>query len=186
MKKAIVLAGALCATALGGLSVSSAQTQTQTQPQPHQAPQPALSKHHTDFVNDVAESNLTEVRLGQLVARNATNEDVRKFAQRMVDDHTKLNAQLASLAQQKGIALPSTLDKKHQEEVDKLAKETGDKLDRAYMSRMVDEHEKDVREFEKMAKDGKNPELRQFAASALPTLQDHLTQAKEIDARLKK
>ncbi|APR85305.1 putative exported protein [Minicystis rosea] len=183
MKKAIVLAGALCAASLGGLSVAAAEPQAQ----PQQAPLPTLDKQDMGFVTDVAQGNLTEIRLGEIVARNATNDEVRKYAQRMVDDHTKLNTQLATLMQQrKGVALPTALDKKHQDEVDKLAKETGDKLDRDYMSRMVDEHEKDVKAFEKIAKDAKDPELKQFASGALPTLQDHLTRAKEIESRVKK
>ncbi len=51
---------------------------------------------------------------------------------------------------------------------------------------MVSEHRDDVKAFERQAKEGKDPGLKQFAASTLPTLQEHLTQARQIHERLKK
>jgi putative membrane protein len=183
MKKAIMLAGALALTGLAGMSAAQAPAAPQQSP----TLAPALSKADTDFFEDAAQGGLLEVRLGQLAVKNATSEDVRRFGQRMIDDHNKLNAQLASLGhQRKGVTVPKALDKKHQETIDKLAKETGARFDRAYMSLMVDDHESDVKAFDKAAKDSKDPDLKALAASVLPTLQDHLTQAKEIEARVKK
>lgn len=184
MKNATMLAGVLAVIGLAGLSVAA---QPATDQAPAQAPNTTLAKQDSDFFEDAAQGGLLEVRLGQLAVKNATNEEVRKFAQRMIDDHTKVNTQLAQIGhQKKGITVPSALDKKHQKEVDKLAQQTGAKFDRDYMSRMIDDHENDVKAFDKQAKDGKDPDLKQLAAGALPTLQDHLTQAKEIEARLKK
>jgi len=181
MKKAMILAGVLGAIALAGLASA------QTTPAPQGSPATTLNKQDTDFFEDAAQGGLLEVKLGQLAVKNATSDEVRKFGQRMIDDHTKLNTQLMQLGQQrKGLTLPRALDKKHQDEVDKLAHYTGAKLDRENRSRMVDDHEKDVTAFEKKSKDGKDPELKQLAANALPTLQEHLTQAREIEARVKK
>jgi putative membrane protein len=185
MKNATMLAGVLAVIGLTGFSASAAQPGPDQAPA--QAPNATLAKQDSDFFEDAAQGGLLEVKLGQLAVKNATNEDVRKFAQRMIDDHTKLNTQLTQIGhQKKGVTVPSALDKKHQKEVDKLAQYTGAKFDHEYMSRMVDEHENDVKAFDKQAKDGKDPDLKQLAASTLPTLQDHLTQAKEIEARLKK
>lgn len=185
MKNATMLAGVLAVLGLAGLSVAADRAEQA----PQQAPTPAtqLSKQDTDFFEDAAQGGLLEVRLGQLAVKNATNEEVRKYAQRMIDDHSKLNTQLAQIAHQKrGLVVPNALDKKHQNEIDKLAQQTGAKFDRDYMSRMVDDHEKDVKAFDKQARDGKDADLKALAASTLPTLQDHLTQAKEIESRLKK
>lgn len=146
-----------------------------------------LDKNDLEFFEEAAQGGLTEVRLSQLAQKQAVNEDVRAFAQRMIDDHTKLNTQLTQLAQRRrGVTVPHALDRKHQDNVDKIAKETGDKLDRSYVSRMVDDHENLVKAFQKQAKDGKDEELKQLAASTLPTLQEHLTQARQIKARLEK
>lgn len=185
MKKATMLAGVLAVLGTSALSLAAAE------PAPAQAARPAaagpLDKQDTDFFEDAAQGNLLEVKLGQLAVKNAESDAVRKFGQRMIDDHEKLNAQLTQIGHDKqGVAVPSTLDKKHVGEVDKLAQYKGAKFDREYMRRMVEEHQKDVKAFEKQAKDSKDPELKAFAAGAVPLLQDHLTQARDIDAHLKK
>jgi putative membrane protein len=187
MKNATMLAGVLAVIGLAGLSVAAAPSAPGQAPQQAQRATPTLSKQDTKFFEDAAQGDMLEVKLGELAVKNAASEDVRKFGQRMVDDHSKLNAQLAQIAQdKKGVVMPQQLDKKHQNEIEKLSKNTGAKFDHEYMSRMVDEHEKDIKAFEKQAKDGKDPDLKQFASTALPTLQSHLAQAKEIEARVKK
>jgi putative membrane protein len=150
------------------------------------AANPQLAKEDRDFFEDAAQGGLLEVKLGELVIKQGASDDAKKFAQRMIDDHTKVNKDLATAAQQLGLIVPAELDKKHKDELDKMAKHSGEKLDREYMSRMVDEHKDDVKAFEKESKDGKNPTLKQFAASNLPTLREHLTLAREIQGRMKK
>lgn len=150
-------------------------------------PTPAMAKQDADFFDDASQGSLLEVKLGQLAAKNAASDEVKKYGQRMVEDHTRLNQQLNQLAAgKKGMTVPQVLDKKHQDVVDKLSQYAGAKFDREYMSRMVSDHEDDVKAFEKQAKDGKDTELKQLAAGALPLLHDHLSQAKDIEGRLKK
>src|SRR3954471_6435886 len=97
----------------------------------------AKTKHPDQhFMQEAAQGGQAEVALGQMAAKQAANEDVKKFGQRMVDDHSKLNGDLAKVAQQKGMTVPQTLDKKHQEELDKLAKRGGVDFDKEYMSKM--------------------------------------------------
>src|SRR4051794_22616000 len=83
---------------------------------------PAVDASDRKFLGEAALGNIYEIKLGQLASKHAVNEDIKKYGQRMVDDHTKLNSDLSKLAQQKGVTLLSTLDKEHQEQVDKLAK----------------------------------------------------------------
>jgi putative membrane protein len=145
-----------------------------------------LTKEDRQFFDDAAQGGLLEVKLGQLVAKQGGSDEVKRFAQRMVDDHGKVNQRLADLAQKEGLIAPQELDKKHQEQVDKLAQYSGTKLDQEYMGAMVSDHEDDVKAFEKEAKDGKDPGLRQFAASTLPLLNEHLALARQINDHIKK
>jgi putative membrane protein len=137
------------------------------------------------FLSEASSSGLAEVKLGQMATKQAASEDVKKFGQRMVDDHTRINSDLTKLAQQKSVTLPQTLDKKHQDQVDRLAKLGGVDFDKSYMSEMVDEHQHDVDTFEKAAKDAKDSAVKNLASSTLPTLREHLASAKEIHARVK-
>src|SRR5947209_17372406 len=137
----------------------------------------AMDKH---FVRKAAEGGLAEVELGKLAIQKASSDDVKKFGQRMVDDHTKANDQLKQLAQQKGVDLPSQPDAKDKATLDKLQKLSGEQFDKAYMQDMVKDHTKDVAEFQKESKSAKDPDIKNFASQTLPTLQDHLKEAKSI------
>jgi putative membrane protein len=147
---------------------------------------PKLSRDDRDFFDDAAQGGLLEVKLAQHVLKQGASEDVKHFAQRMIDDHGKVNQRLTDAAKKQGLAMPAELDKKHEELLDRMTQLSGTKLDEEYMDRMVKDHQEDVKAFEHQAKDGKDPVLRQFAATTLPTLQEHLTQAQLVLDRLKR
>jgi putative membrane protein len=140
-----------------------------------------VSATDTRFIKEAAMGGMEEVQLGQLAAQKASNADVKNFGQRMVDDHTKANDQLKQVASTKGVNLPTDLDKSAQREYDKLSKMSGAQFDREYMDHMVSDHKKDVSEFQKEAKNGKDPDVKQFASSTLPVLQQHLQLAQSAD-----
>ncbi len=126
------------------------------------------------FVKKAVVGGLAEVQLGKLAVEHAASPDVRQFGQRMVQDHSKANQELMALVKTKAISVPTALDHKHQEEADRLATLQGAAFDRAYLQHMVKDHEEDVQLFSTQAKQGKDPELKAFAAKTLPTLEEHL------------
>jgi putative membrane protein len=84
------------------------------------------------------------------------------------------------LVEPKGISVPTTLDRKHQQEAARLAQLHGTAFDRAYIQQMVKDHEADVRLFRTQARQGKDPELKHFAANTLSTLETHLNMARNL------
>jgi len=139
-----------------------------------------LSAADKKFVMEAAQGGEAEVELGQLATQNAQSDDVKKFGQRMVDDHSKANDQLKQLAQQKGVAVPSEPAAKDKALKDKLSNLKGDQFDKMYMSHMVMDHKKDVAEFKKESTSAKDNDLKNWASQTLPTLQDHLKEAQQI------
>ena len=139
-----------------------------------------LSAADQKFVKKAAQGGMAEVELGKLATQKASSDDVKKFGQRMVDDHTKANDQLKQIAGNKGISLPTDLDAKDQALKDRLSKLEGEQFDRAYMKNMVRDHTKDVSEFRKESTSAKDSDLKNFASQTLPTLEDHLKEAKNI------
>ena len=137
------------------------------------------SKDH-DFIMDAAMGGLEEVELGRIAAQKGMSDAVKQFGQRMVDDHSKANSELMSLASSKGMTLPTALDEKHQKDVTKLSAMSGAEFDRAYSKMMLSDHNKDVSEFEKQSTKGTDPDLKAFASKTLPTLQEHLQMAKSL------
>jgi len=133
------------------------------------------------FAMKAAQGGMAEVELGRLATEKASSDEVKKFGQRMVDDHSKANDELKSEAAKKNITLPTTIDAKDKALMDRLSKLSGPAFDRAYMTAMVKDHRTDVSEFQKEASTGHDPDLKAWAAKTLPTLQDHLKQAESVD-----
>lgn len=133
-----------------------------------------------DFLKEVANGGLMEVQLGKYAEENATNPRVQKFGAMMVRDHSKVNEELKSLAKSKNVELPASLDDTHKKKLDEMKNEKSEDFDKAYIKDMVDDHEKDVDKFQKQAENGKDEEVKAFAAKTLPVLLMHLDSAKAI------
>ena len=145
----------------------------------------ALSGGDRSFATTAAQGGMAEVEFARIVVGKTANEEVRGFAQRMIDDHSKANQQLMSLASGIGLTLPADLDAKHRKFADRLNAASGAELDRLYMDNMVKDHKTDVALFEKESTGGRNDTLKGFASSTLPTLQDHLRMAQDVDAHVR-
>ena len=94
------------------------------------------------FIETAAQGGMTEVELGKLASEKGTSPDVKKFGSHMVEDHSKANDKLKSIADKKGVAVPEKLDSTHQAMVDKFQHLSGPAFDKAYVRAMVRDHEK--------------------------------------------
>jgi putative membrane protein len=132
------------------------------------------------FAKEAAQGGMAEVKLGQLAEEKGSNDTVKSFGKRMVEDHSKAGDKLKEVASRESITLPTDISAKDQATYDRLAKLNGAAFDRAYARDMVKDHETDVAAFQKEANAGKDDSLKSFASETLPTLQDHLKQAKDM------
>ncbi|HEX3536126.1 MAG TPA: DUF4142 domain-containing protein [Stellaceae bacterium] len=143
-------------------------------------PQHKLDRTDLDFMKKAAEGGMAEVELGKLAQQNAEDAQVKQFGQRMEQDHSKANQQLTSIAGQKGVQLPKQLDAKDQKELDRLSGLKGPAFDRAYMRMMVQDHDKDLKEFQHETQAAKDPDLQNFAQQTLSVIQQHDQMAHDI------
>lgn len=135
-------------------------------------------------MKDAAIGGMTEVELGKVAQQNAQSQQVKEFGARMVQDHSKANDQLQSIAQQKGVQLPQQLDSEHQQMRDRLAGLHGDAFDRAYMKMMVTDHDKDSKAFRKEAQNGHDRDLKKFARETLNVIEQHDQLAHNVEHQL--
>ena len=142
-----------------------------------------LRSRDTAFAISASQGGIAKVQLGSLAASKAGDPAVKAFGRQMVDDHTKADDRLASLAQEQNMTLPANLTAKDQALYDKLSQLSGAAFDKAYVSGMLKDHKKDVKAFRKEAGSGKNPKIKNFAAETLPILQHHLDEVKSIQSR---
>lgn len=140
------------------------------------------------FVQNASIGNQFEIQSSQLALEKSQNDDIRQFAQRMIDDHTKaaqdLNSAVAS-ARDPDVPAPDTqLDRKHQNLLDKLNQASGSDFDKQYVKDQVKAHHEAVSLFREYANHGDNPSLKNFASQTLPTLESHQQDIRRINSSI--
>ncbi len=140
-------------------------------------PPPALSATDQSFVTMAAQGGMAEVQMATLAQTNARSPRVKSYASEMIKDHSAANDQLMKLAQAKGVTPPTDLSETQNQQKAMLGGEKGAKFDRDYMHGQVADHQSMVQAFQEEAQNGQDPEIKAFAASTLPTIQQHLTEA---------
>lgn len=145
----------------------------------------AFAATSDDFVDNAAQSGITEVEAGKLALQKSSSADIKTFAQHMVDDHTKANQQLMALAKKHDLEVPD--DAALMDKAKKAILEMRDEsFDKAYANNQVNAHEEAVELFKKEASSSDNAELKAFATEKLPTLEKHLQMAKELQSKYAK
>jgi putative membrane protein len=122
-----------------------------------------------------------EVMLAQMAEKKAANDQVKALAQRLDKDHTANNEELKTIASAKGVMVPTTLDREHQQLHDKLDKLDGASFDREYATAMVGGHKKMIALYEQAAK-SKDAQIMSYAEKTLPTLREHLKMAQQAQS----
>jgi putative membrane protein len=133
------------------------------------------------WVMKVAKGGMAEVELGKLATEKASTDVVKTFGQRMVDDHSKANEELKTLAANKKITLPTEIGPEEKALRDRLVKLSGTAFDQAYMKAMLSDHLKDVAAFRTESRTGKDADVKAWAAKTLPTLEEHLKMARDAN-----
>ena len=138
-----------------------------------------VSAEDRKFILDAAQSGLHEVQMGMLGVERGTNNDLKVYAQRILDDHTLSNAQVQALAGLKGVALPDPT--KTDGSAISLSRLTGIEFDQAFVREAIQDHLRDLAEFEKEDQSpASDADIKGFAHSTLPKLRSHLEQAKAL------
>jgi putative membrane protein len=163
-----------------GNSNQNANRNDNTRARGEQAGMANMSSQDQKFLIEAATSGMREVELGRMAAQLGATDAVKEFGRTMVDHHTKANTELMSLAQSKGVTLPTAMEDKHRSEMSKLQAMKGADFDRAFAKMMLKDHAKAVDLFEKESTKGDDADLKAFASSTLPKLQEHLSMARAL------
>lgn len=141
-----------------------------------------LNSADTKFIQEESAAGAALVRIAELGVKKAERADVKAFAGMIATDHTKANAELATLADSKGVALSKEVDNKHANTYEKLEGESGARFDKEFLSVMVSSHETCLENFQDAAEDSQDSEVKQWAAKMLPAQKAHLEKAEELSS----
>ena len=131
-----------------------------------------------EFIIKAGQDGKAEVSLATLAEKKAENERVKQFAARMIRDHTSANNELSAIAQKKNVEI-GDIPAEKKAMADKLGAMDAKGFEQAYMSHMVEDHEKAVELFTR-GSNSTDADVKAFASKTLPTLKEHLAEAQRV------
>jgi putative membrane protein len=184
----LVVAALSLGTSLSGQAPqpTPAPTETPTPQEPVARPQDAPPIEVVDevFVAQTIRNSRAEIEISKIALTKSIRPDVKMGAQRIVDDHTKINAELAVIAGAKKMILPDDPTQKDKVLLGELEKLMGEPFDRTYITRVVANHVRSIDAFREYSEKGTDAVLKAWATKMIPTLQRHLDEAREVEKKL--
>jgi putative membrane protein len=145
------------------------------------APTSAQDLSERAFISHALEGGIAEVQLGQLAQEKSQSNDVKQFGQKMVNDHGQMGDKwLKPIAKQMGVNEPKGPSKKDKKELEKLQGLSGQDFDREYITMMVKDHQKDLKEFKEEANAAQDPSIKQIADKGSQVIEQHLQLIEQI------
>ncbi|WP_313574118.1 MULTISPECIES: DUF4142 domain-containing protein [Pseudescherichia] len=187
MQKSTTLKGLLAVSAVVAM-FSTAGVQAQTQPSVAQkdaagqtGSNAKLSAGDEKAVKDMAQANINEIAAAKIALNKAKSSDVKAFAQKMVDDHGAALTKVQTVAEQKGVTLPTEPDAMHKAMAAKLEKQSGDAFDKMYMENAgTKDHQMVLSKLQSDAKMIKDPDVKALADAHTPVVEQHLKSAQQM------
>lgn len=143
----------------------------------------SMSRADQRLMQDFAQANLAEIQAGKAALGKTQNQEVKTFAQKMVDDHTQALQELQQVAQAKGVTLPTEPDRKHQAMLKKMEGMSGDAFDRSYMAQGgLTDHRDTHRMLQQAQSRAIDPDLKALVTKTLPVVDQHLNMAQQLQA----
>jgi putative membrane protein len=149
---------------------------------------PATAKAATEddkkFLATAAQSDQNEIALSTLATKKATNPAVKAFAEKMIEEHTKMTNSMKPFAESWGLTPPTGPDSDHQSALDKLNGMSGADFDKEYMGDMVTDHGKALSAFTTEAKDTKDLKFRAAVVIGKTAVAAHKNMAYDLKKKL--
>jgi putative membrane protein len=138
----------------------------------------ALAKDQASqtFLKKAIEGNFAEIQMGQLAQKNSQNDDVKNYGKMLSDDHSAANQKALDAASKLGVTAPTEPNAKEKADYEKLSKLSGARFDRSFARLMIEDHQKDLAEYKKEAK--QKDAAGEYASGEVDVLQKHLDAAK--------
>ena len=138
-----------------------------------------------DFITEAALSDMLEIE-GAKIAEQKGDAQEKSFAAQMIADHTKTSSELMqTVSADEKAAIPTTLDDASQKKLDKLRNAKPEDFAGEYDPMQVSAHKDATSLFERYAKGGDDPKLKDWAGKTLPALQHHLEMAQDMNKNRK-
>jgi putative membrane protein len=140
---------------------------------PLESPERAATRD-AQLVRGIVQANLAEIAAGKLAVSKARTRALRQHGQRMVREHTVLQAEASELKSAQGVPLPTRPDAGQEAALKKLEAMSGESFERAYLEQNLKHHAEILQLLERTASRATDPALRAYAERAIPRVRQHL------------
>lgn len=135
------------------------------------------------MMQDLAHANASEIAAGRLALEKSQNDQVKQYAQKLIDDHTQAQQELQKIADAKGVKLENEPDAKHKTMMKTMSALEGEKFDKMYLGQGgARDHKSTQQLLQKMQKQSKDKDLQALAKKIEPAVHQHLTMAQDLQS----
>lgn len=166
--------------AQGGSVSGASKGQSSTQGSTAAGTGGSISKADQKHIVNLAMANMAEIEAARMAQTKSQSEQVKTFAQQMIDDHTKAQGEVQQLAQSKGVTLPTELDKQHKDQAAKMSSLSGEQFDKTYLAQAGIADHKKTHGLLKKAEKAKDADVRALASRLSTTVDQHLRSAQQM------
>lgn len=145
----------------------------------------ATDKESSEFLVRALDGGMMEVALGNVAAQKGQSDGVKRFGAMMVADHGAANEKIRSLASMRTVTLPAGTSDEKTKMINEIIEKRGSDFDKKYINMMVDDHQKDIREFESALDKVKDSSVQTFIRETIPVLKKHLDSCTAIKKSMK-
>lgn len=147
--------------------------------------QSKVGENDVERMEDISHANLAEISVGKMALEKGQSDAVKKFAQTLIDDHTKAQDELKKIASAKGVTLPTETDVQHKAIATALQALSGETFDDQFIQRVgVGDHQRTRDMLADVSKNATDPQLKAYAAKTIKVVDSHLARAKKLEASM--
>ncbi|MED5608775.1 DUF4142 domain-containing protein [Pseudomonas sp. JH-2] len=132
-----------------------------------------------DFVSRASAAGLANIDAAKMALSKSRSADVKTFAVHLIDDNTKTNVQLKTLAESRRLQLAEGPDEAGRARLQELQARQDD-FDAAFAHSQVRAQEEALQLFSEAAEQAGDEDVRQFAQNNLAVLRLHLQMARQL------
>lgn len=163
-------------------AAAGAQSGSQAASQPSKSMSSA-NQHAADLLNTI---NQDEINSGKMMANHTQNDEVKEYANMLVNDHQELQKDLEKAAQASNISLTSNnaMMQRASKENDTIQNEAQKPGDEAFARHEARSHRNAIRELKQLETKVTDPQIKDVVQDAIPIMQKHLSEAQKLEKTL--
>jgi putative membrane protein len=131
-------------------------------------------------LKEMAKLNVTTIKFAEVAVERAHNPELKRFGELLQSHHKKAQTRLQALAEKRNVTLPTALDPKYGQQMNKLRQLSGSAFDREYTKGAVEGYATALAQLKDQDPANVDPEVAQYTKEIQAQMRDDLRNAREL------